>query len=93
MLNNDQIQNDVKVMALGFSYTDEIDENFEVSTDEDDFESVSDDALSKFDDDFSETLDESIDEDDMTVSYDSEVSDISAEYDDEITEDYSDSDL
>lgn len=82
MLINDEMVNDVKYMALSFSYTDEIDESYEDSTDEDDFESLGDDTLNKFDD---EIYDDSLDEDDVNVSYDFEYPE---DYNDEITEDY-----
>ncbi len=84
MFINDEM-NDVKVMALGFSYTDEIDESYEDSGEEDDFESFNDDTLNKFDDEFDET----IDEDDMHLPDDSYETE---NYDDEISEDYSYSD-
>ena len=77
---------DVKIMALGFSYNDEIDENYSDSdyADLNDFESVDDDVLNKFDDDF----DESDDYDDSDESS-ADSDDVSAEngYDDEFSED------
>ena len=84
MLINDEL-NDVKVMALGFSYTDEIDESYEDSGDEDDFESLDDGLLNKFDDDI---YDDTIDDDDVNVSYDSDTED----YNDELSADSSDDD-
>ena len=85
LIYNNEMINDVKIMALGFSYTDEIDESYEDSGDEDDFESLGDDALNKFDDDFDET----IDEDDIQLPEDSYETE---DYNDELSEDYSDSD-
>ncbi|WP_294430783.1 hypothetical protein [uncultured Treponema sp.] len=91
MLINNEMVNDVKAMALSFSYTDEIDENYEDSdlllpNDEDDFASFNDDTLSKFDDDFDETIDNSIEDSD----YEDEGLDFDSS--DEMTEDYSDED-
>lgn len=86
MLSNDTMINDVKIMALGFSYTDEIDENYvesEESDAEDDFESLDDATLNQFDDDI---YDDTIDDDDVNVSYDSEYD---SDYNDELAEDYS----
>ena len=83
MLINDEMVNDVKLMALSFSYTDEIDESYEDSTEEDDFESLGDESHAKFDDDI---YDDTLDEDDVNVSYDSDTED----YEDELSEDYSD---
>ena len=52
-------------------------------TKEEDFDSLDDNTLNKFDDDI---YDDSLDEDDVNVSYDSEPED----YNDELSEDYSD---
>ena len=64
----------------------EIDENYEDSGDEDDFESLDDNTLNKFDDDI---YDDTIDDDDMNVSYDSAYTE---DYNDALAEDYSDAD-
>ena len=93
MLINNENPTSVNAMAVSFSYTDEVDENYEDSDillpdDEDDFASVGDDTLNKFDDDFDETIDDSIDDtidDDYSSDFDSSETD----YNDELSEDYS----
>lgn len=65
MLVDEQLFGKVSVAAMSFSYSDEIEEDFKESGNEDDFENVDDKALDDFDDDI---YGDELDEDDEQVA-------------------------
>lgn len=84
MLINEEKTVGAAVSALGFSYVDEYNEDYEDSGKEDDFEEIDDSSLDKFDDDIYEDDFDDIDQASASDVYDDE-------FEDERFDDFSDS--